>query len=194
MTLPISPSELITQSLQTLSNDLHSQMTEQINQAVQNLQTQMSETLSQLIPDLLDQLIPIIEEEIQDRLQPQLAKMETCLQELKTTNQQQLKMLKLGREEYQLLQDKMQQALNQLDSIQPIDDNEFKQLLKDLENSIITLQRSNTMQNKDLKSLITLIKDLAPLKTDMKNSLAHFTQQQKVLDNSLKQFQPLLMR
>ncbi|MFP6812720.1 MAG: hypothetical protein VB956_05270 [Moraxella sp.] len=194
MTLPISPSELITQSLQKLSNDLHSQMTEQINQAVQNLQTQMSETLSQLIPDLLDQLIPIIEEEIQDRLQPQLAKMETCLQELKTTNQQQLKMLKLGREEYQLLQDKMQQALNQLDSIQPIDDNEFKQLLKDLENSIITLQRSNTMQNKDLKSLITLIKDLAPLKTDMKNSLAHFTQQQKVLDNSLKQFQPLLMR
>ena len=194
MTLPISPSELITQSLQTLSDDLHSQMTEQINQAVQNLQTQMSETLSQLIPDLLDQLIPIIEEEIQDRLQPQLAKMETCLQELKTTNQQQLKMLKLGREEYQLLQDKMQQALNQLDSIQPIDDNEFKQLLKDLENSIITLQRSNTMQNKDLKSLITLIKDLAPLKTDMKNSLAHFTQQQKVLDNSLKQFQPLLMR
>ena len=194
MTLPISPSELITQSLQTLSNDLHSQMTEQINQAVQNLQTQMSETLSQLIPDLLDQLIPIIEEEIQDRLQPQLAKMETYLQELKTTNQQQLKMLKLGREEYQLLQDKMQQALNQLDSIQPIDDNEFKQLLKDLENSIITLQRSNTMQNKDLKSLITLIKDLAPLKTDMKNSLAHFTQQQKVLDNSLKQFQPLLMR
>ena len=154
----------------------------------------MSETLSQLIPDLLDQLIPIIEEEIQDRLQPQLAKMETYLQELKTTNQQQLKMLKLGREEYQLLQDKMQQALNQLDSIQPIDDNEFKQLLKDLENSIITLQRSNTMQNKDLKSLITLIKDLAPLKTDMKNSLAHFTQQQKVLDNSLKQFQPLLMR
>ena len=120
--------------------------------------------------------------------------METCLQELKTTNQQQLKMLKLGREEYQLLQDKMQQALSQLDSIQPIDDNEFKQLLKDLENSIITLQRSNTMQNKDLKSLITLIKDLAPLKTDMKNSLAHFTQQQKVLDNSLKQFQPLLMR
>ena len=194
MTLPISPSELITQSLQKLSNDLHSQMTEQINQAVQNLQTQMSETLSQLIPDLLDQLIPIIEEEIQDRLQPQLAKMETCLQELKTTNQQQLKMLKLGREEYQLLQDKMQQALNQLDSIQPIDDNEFKQLLKDLENSIITLQRSNTMQNKDLKFLITLIKDLAPLKTDMKNSLAHFTQQQKVLDNSLKQFQPLLMR
>ena len=194
MTLPISPSELITQSLQTLSNDLHSQMTEQINQAVQNLQTQMSETLSQLIPDLLDQLIPIIEEEIQDRLQPQLAKMETCLQELKTTNQQQLKMLKLGREEYQRLQDKMQQALNQLDSIQPIDDNEFKQLLKDLENSIITLQRSNTMQNKDLKFLITLIKDLAPLKTDMKNSLAHFTQQQKVLDNSLKQFQPLLMR
>ena len=194
MTLPISPSELITQSLQKLSNDLHSQMTEQINQAVQNLQTQMSETLSQLIPDLLDQLIPIIEEEIQDRLQPQLAKMETCLQELKTTNQQQLKMLKLGREEYQRLQDKMQQALNQLDSIQPIDDNEFKQLLKDLENSIITLQRSNTMQNKDLKSLITLIKDLAPLKTDMKNSLAHFTQQQKVLDNSLKQFQPLLMR
>ncbi|VXB23144.1 conserved hypothetical protein [Enhydrobacter sp. 8BJ] len=194
MTLPISPSELITQSLQKLSNDLHSQMTEQINQAVQNLQTQMSETLSQLIPDLLDQLIPIIEEEIQDRLQPQLAKMETYLQELKTTNQQQLKMLKLGREEYQLLQDKMQQALNQLDSIQPIDDNEFKQLLKDLENSIITLQRSNTMQNKDLKSLITLIKDLAPLKTDMKNSLAHFTQQQKVLDNSLKQFQPLLMR
>ena len=154
----------------------------------------MSETLSQLIPDLLDQLRPIIEEEIQDRLQPQLAKMETCLQELKTTNQQQLKMLKLGREEYQLLQDKMQQALNQLDSIQPIDDNEFKQLLKDLENSIITLQRSNTMQNKDLKFLITLIKDLAPLKTDMKNSLAHFTQQQKVLDNSLKQFQPLLMR
>ncbi len=138
--------------------------------------------------------IRIIEEEIQDRLQPQLAKMETYLQELKTTNQQQLKMLKLGREEYQLLQDKMQQALNQLDSIQPIDDNEFKQLLKDLENSIITLQRSNTMQNKDLKSLITLIKDLAPLKTDMKNSLAHFTQQQKVLDNSLKQFQPLLMR
>lgn len=194
MTLPISPSELITQSLQKLSNDLHSQMTEQINQAVQNLQTQMSETLSQLIPDLLDQLIPIIEEEIQDRLQPQLAKMETCLQELKTTNKQQLKMLKLGREEYQLLQDKMQQALNQLDSIQPIDDNEFKQLLKDLENSIITLQRSNTMQNKDLKFLITLIKDLAPLKTDMKNSLAHFTQQQKVLDNSLKQFQPLLMR
>ena len=194
MTLPISPSELITQSLQKLSNDLHSQMTEQINQAVQNLQTQMSETLSQLIPDLLDQLIPIIEEEIQDRLQPQLAKMETYLQELKTTNQQQLKMLKLGREEYQRLQDKMQQALNQLDSIQPIDDNEFKQLLKDLENSIITLQRSNTMQNKDLKSLITLIKDLAPLKTDMKNSLAHFTQQQKVLDNSLKQFQPLLMR
>lgn len=113
MTLPISPSELITQSLQKLSNDLHSQMTEQINQAVQNLQTQMSETLSQLIPDLLDQLIPIIEEEIQDRLQPQLAKMETCLQELKTTNQQQLKMLKLGREEYQLLQDKMQQALNE---------------------------------------------------------------------------------
>ena len=194
MTLPISPSELITQSLQKLSNDLHSQMTEQINQAVQNLQTQMSETLSQLIPDLLDQLIPIIEEEIQDRLQPQLAKMETCLQELKTTNQQQLKMLKLGREEYQLLQDKMQQALNQLDSIQPIDDNEFKQLLRNLENSIITLQRSNTMQNKDLKFLITLIKDLAPLKTDMKNSLAHFTQQQKVLDNSLKQFQPLLMR
>ena len=188
----LTPTELITKTLETLSQNLHSQIDQHLKQTTQEQQAQVTQALSALIPSLLEQLIPIINEEIQHQLKPQQQAMETCLQELRTTNTEQLKMLKLGREEYQILQTKMKSVLSQLESMPSEDNSELEKSLTDLKASIQTLQTSTFESNSEQQNLENLVSELETLKTDMSNTLASFKKQQTSLANSLAQFQPLL--
>jgi chromosome segregation ATPase len=187
-----TPTELITKTLETLSHNLHSQIDQHLKQTTQEQQAQVTQALSTLIPSLLEQLIPIIEQEVQKQNQPMLNQVEACLNELKTTNQQQLTMLKLGREEYQLLQTKIQSALSQLESIPSDDDNELEQSLTDLKTSIQTLQTSTAESNSEQQDLENTVAELTTLKTSLQTRVTELTKLQQDLDKSLSQFQPLL--
>ena len=110
-------------------------------------------------------------------------------------------MLKLGREEYQLLQTKIKSALSQLESIPMGDDSDVEKSFTTLQTSITNLQKQvsnlatsqQAMTNKQT-DLLALIGELEKLKTDMTMTLSSLKQQQTTLVQSLAQFQPLLTR
>lgn len=201
-----TPTELITTSLEKLSNDLHSQIHQYLQKTTQQQQAQVTQALSSLIPNLLEQLIPIINEEIQHQLKPQQQAMEICLQELKNTNQQQLKMLKLGREEYQHLQVKMSTILTDLEKASRLDDSEIQTSLNELKTSVATLttsmatlqtsmttlKKSVTDENDDIYSLPQIAGNLTILQEKLENAQTSLEQQQALLTNYLEQVKPLL--
>ena len=199
--LPNHPNQLLQTTLDKLSQELHNKLDTHLGQMKQVQQTLINDTLSQLIPTLLTKLTPIIEQEVQKQNQPMLNKVATCLNELQITNQQQLKMLKLGREEYQLLQTKIKSALSQLESIPMGDDSDVEKSFTTLQTSITNLQKQvsnlatsqQAMTNKQT-DLLALIGELEKLKTDMTMTLSSLKQQQTTLVQSLAQFQPLLTR
>ena len=201
----ITPIELITKTLEQLSTDLHNKVESHLSQTSQAQQTQITEALAQLLPNLLEQLTPIIKAEVKKQVMAHnqliLKQVESCLSELENTNRQQLKMLKLGREEYQLLQQKMQSTLMALDNMALLDDDAVKDSLETLQESITSLQTqmqelitSQQAMMSEHTDLVKLIDELEGLKQDMTMTLSSLKQQQTTLVQSLAQFQPLLKR
>lgn len=190
--LPNHPNQLLQTTLDKLSHELHANMDNYLLQMKAEQQALINDTLSQLIPTLLTKLTPIIEQEVKNQNQPMLTQVEACLNELKTTNQQQLKMLKSGREEYQGLQTKIQSALSQLDSIQSTDDSEIEKLLTHLQTQITTLANSQQSMTSKQTDLSNSISELEKLQAAMATTLSDFTTQQTNLNQALALFQTLL--
>ena len=89
--LPKHPNQLLQTTLDKLSHELHANMDNYLLQMKAEQQALINDALSQLIPRLLTKLMPIIEQEVKNQNQPMLTQVEAYLNELKTTNQQQLK-------------------------------------------------------------------------------------------------------
>ena len=188
--------QLITESLNRLSSDLHSQMSQTLNQLQeqqpQTIDKMVQQHLESMLPSLYQQLLTHLTEQVNQKTEMHNQQITQYLDELSKLQTAEIATLQKGREEFQRLQDKIQSTLSHLDSIQPVDESKFESSLTDLKNSIQTLKTSTSESNSEQQSLESLISELEKLKTDMTKTLASLKQQQQALADSLLQFQPLL--
>ena len=193
---PITTQQLITESLNKLSSDLHSQMSQTLNQLQeqqpQTIDKMVQQHLESMLPSLYQQLLTHLTEQVNQKTEMHNQQITQYLDELSKLQTAEIATLQKGREEFQRLQDKIQSTLSHLDSIQPVDESKFESSLTDLKNSIQTLKISTSESNSEQQSLESLISELETLKTDMTKTLASLKQQQQALADSLLQFQPLL--
>ena len=193
---PITTQQLITESLNKLSSDLYSQVSQTLNQLKQQqpqtIDKMVQKHLELMLPSLYQQLLVHLDQQIQQKTQQHNQQINEYLNELDKLQTAEIETLKKGQEEFQNLQDKIQSTLTRLDVIQIVDESKFESSLTDLKNSIQTLKTSTSESNSEQQSLESLISELEKLKTDMTKTLASLKQQQQALADSLLQFQPLL--
>ena len=121
---PITTQQLITKRLNELSSDLHSQVSQMLNQ----LQAQQSQTIDEMVqkhlelmlPNLYQQLSTHLSEQVNQKTETHNQQITQYLDELDKLQKSEIATLKKGREEFQKLQEKIQQALSKLQSIQPV--------------------------------------------------------------------------
>ena len=200
---PITTQQLITKRLNELSSDLHSQVSQMLNQ----LQAQQSQTIDEMVqkhlelmlPNLYQQLLTHLTEQVNQKTETHNQQITQYLDELSKLQTAEIATLKKGREEFQRLQDKIAATLTSLDSVSLLDDSAVKNSLSSLHNSITSLQtqmeglatsqQAMTSKQTDLSNLIG---ELERLKEAMASTLMDFKNQQISLRQSLAQFQPLL--
>ena len=200
---PITTQQLITKRLNELSSDLHSQVSQMLNQ----LQAQQSQTIDEMVqkhlelmlPNLYQQLLTHLTEQVNQKTETHNQQITQYLDKLSKLQTAEIATLKKGREEFQRLQDKIAATLTSLDSVSLLDDSAVKNSLTSLHNSITSLQtqmeglatsqQAMTSKQTDLSNLIG---ELERLKEAMASTLMDFKNQQISLRQSLAQFQPLL--
>ena len=188
--------QLITESLNTLSSDLHRQMTQTLRQMDEKQQTLIQEQIqtvaAELSTRLYQQLLTHLTEQVTKQTEKHNGQITQYLNELSKLQTAEIATLKSGREEFQSLQQKIQTALSKLESIPPADESEIATSINNLQNSVKTLQESLQQHSGEQQTLENLIAELETLKTDMTTTLSNLQQQQTKLAASLEQFQPLL--
>lgn len=193
---PITTQQLITESLNKLSNDLHNK----VDRILSQLETQQSQTIDSLIqkqlesmlPSLYQQLLTHLTEQVNQKTEMHNQQITQYLDELDKLQTAEIATLKKGQEEFQNLQDKIQSTLTRLDVIQIVDESEFEKSLTDLEASIKTLQSSISQSNSEQQSLESLISELETLKTDLVDKVSELTKLQSDLTSYTMQLKQLL--
>ncbi|MBZ9934618.1 hypothetical protein LB570_31660, partial [Mesorhizobium sp. BR1-1-5] len=165
---PITTQQLITESLNKLSSDLYSQVSQTLNQLKQQqpqtIDKMVQKHLELMLPSLYQQLLVHLDQQIQQKTQQHNQQINEYLNELDKLQTAEIETLKKGQEEFQNLQDKIQSTLTRLDVIQIVDESEFEKSLTDLKASIKTLQSSISQSNSEQQSLESLISELETLK------------------------------
>ena len=164
------------------------------------LQAQQSQTIDEMVqkhlelmlPNLYQQLLTHLTEQVNQKTETHNQQITQYLDELDKLQTAEIATLKKGREEFQKLQEKIQQALSKLQSIQPDGDSDIEKSINSLQASVKTLQDSLKQQSSEQQDLENLIDELTCLKQDMTTTLSNLKQHQTTLAQSLAQFQPLL--
>ena len=166
-------------------NQLQAQQPQTIDEMVQK-------HLELMLPNLYQQLSTHLSEQVNQKTETHNQQITQYLDELDKLQKSEIATLKKGREEFQKLQEKIQQALSKLQSIQPDGDSDIEKSINSLQASVKTLQDSLKQQSSEQQDLENLIDELTCLKQDMTTTLSNLKQHQTTLAQSLAQFQPLL--